>query len=216
MMNVSANEQPGRTSKESTRTCVGCGEKDAPTALVRLVLGPDAAVAVDVSGGAFGRGAHVHSTRTCIEKAPGGLSRAFKAEIRVKAEELVSEIVAAFDRRLIGLALAANRKGSVALGHESALDAIKAGAPLLVVACDAGSVVSRTEVTAVVARGDAAVWGDKASLGSRFGRDEIALFAVTDRAIAQEMKHCFATVASLSGSPRSREVTHAGLGRSDE
>jgi uncharacterized protein len=47
------------------RTCVGCGQRDAQAALVRLRL--DAAGRLEVAGGAGGgRGAYVHARPECV------------------------------------------------------------------------------------------------------------------------------------------------------
>ena len=57
---------------KNTRVCAGCGKRVSPDELVRVVLDPtgdEATVVVDVSGSAFGHGAHVHPTRDCVTKA---------------------------------------------------------------------------------------------------------------------------------------------------
>ena len=73
---VSMGEQRACERHGSTRFCVGCGVRVARSRaheLVRLVLVPadDGAVTVvaDLGGGAVGRGAWVHPTRSCLERA---------------------------------------------------------------------------------------------------------------------------------------------------
>src|SRR4051812_19301291 len=107
------------------RTCVGCGERvdlasGSALDLIRLVFGPAGEVAVDARGGAFGRGAHVHARRPCLERAvPRGLSRAIKGKVGVvvteggpaalTVESLAQAIQDAVDRRIEGLVAAAAR-----------------------------------------------------------------------------------------------------------
>jgi predicted RNA-binding protein YlxR (DUF448 family) len=173
------------TNKRSERTCAGCGRADEREALLRLVLAGQDVVA-DVAGGAFGRGAHVHPTAECLERAcKSGLARAFKCKVHANAGELARQIVEAFDRRITGLVLGARRAGHLAVGQDAALER---EAPLLVVACDAGSVVTREKVRNAVADGRAVIWKDKSSLGALFGVPEVAIFAVVHEKIAAEIR----------------------------
>jgi predicted RNA-binding protein YlxR (DUF448 family) len=52
---------------EPVRTCVGCGAKASPRALVRLVAG-DAGVGLGEPGRG-GRGAWIHAEEACIQRA---------------------------------------------------------------------------------------------------------------------------------------------------
>lgn len=174
-------------SKRPVRTCVGCGQRDDAEAMVRLVAGEDGEVAFDLAGGTFGRGAHVHARPTCLEKAPRGLSRAFKQEVRAGARELGSALVAACDRRAAGLVMAARRTGALAVGADAALEAVRKGAPLLVIAVDAGSVASAREVEGAVAEGRAVAWRSKSDLGAWIGEDAVAMLAVRHAGIAGEL-----------------------------
>jgi hypothetical protein len=124
---------------------VGCGLRDDAAALVRLVLAGDeerVAVAFDLAGGAFGRGAHLHPRPDCIARASRGLARSFKLGERrwPTSGELAATLLAACDRRMTGLVVAAHRRGAVAIGAEAALEALRRGAPLAIVAVDAGTI----------------------------------------------------------------------------
>ncbi len=173
--------------KKSERTCVGCGKHAEPNALVRLVLGPDASIAVDAAGGAFGRGAHVHASQDCIARAcKGGLSKAFRTEVKADAEKLRSEIREAYERRAIGIILGARGAGHLALGADASRDAMKAGARLVVLASDAGTVTKDFE--RAIAEGRAASFGTKASLGEMFKTGETAVFAVCHQGVARALQ----------------------------
>ena len=196
----------------SERTCVGCGHTAAPDDLLRFVLGPRVAgagpdgaheVAVDIAGGSFGRGAHVHAQADCIAKAcKAGLARSFKCKIQAPVSEICSQIVDGYDRRIGGLLLGGLRAGHLAVGADQASDAMQKGAPLLVVACDAGTVITKGFVAHAVADGQAVVWKTKEHLGSLLGRHEVSVVAVTNEAIAEQIQRA----RSRSEACRSREV----------
>ncbi len=170
------------------RTCVGCSKKSEPEEMVRLVIGPDASVAVDAAGSAFGRGAHVHPMSECIEGAcKGGLSRAFKQNITIKADALGAAIRDAYERRAIGMMLGARRAGHLAVGADATQSAVNGGAHLVVIASDAGSIAARFERE--VATGHATSFGTKASLGELFGTSETAVFAVCHDGVARALEH---------------------------
>jgi predicted RNA-binding protein YlxR (DUF448 family) len=206
-----------KTKKGSERTCAGCGRADAREALLRLVLAgacqgepapsrrqSEPGVVVDAAGGAFGRGAHLHPTFGCLEKAcKAGFARAFKQKVHADPDELARQIHEAYDRRIVGLVLGARRAGHLAIGQEAALGA---RAPLLVVACDAGSVAGRAEVERAVAEGRAVVWKDKSALGALFGAtsgEGVAVFAVMHGKIAVEIRQARSRSEACS---RRREV----------
>ena len=65
---------------EAIRTCVGCRKTDAQKMLVRIVLDGAGRVKVDRDRKMAGRGAWLHVSRACVEKAihNSGLPRAFR------------------------------------------------------------------------------------------------------------------------------------------
>ncbi len=64
------------------RTCIACREVNEKRALVRIVRTPEG-VEIDPTGRKPGRGAYLHDSKECWEKAlkRGMLARALKAEI---------------------------------------------------------------------------------------------------------------------------------------
>jgi predicted RNA-binding protein YlxR (DUF448 family)/ribosomal protein L7Ae-like RNA K-turn-binding protein len=183
-----------------TRTCVGCGRHDDAASLVRVVLGPpvkdaqgapDASVvAVDMAGGSFGRGAHVHARKEClINAAKGGFARAFKCRVDAQATEVAAQIVNGCERRIAGLLMGARRAGHLAIGADAATAAMAKGAPCLVVATDAASVLERGLLAEVVSEGRAVAWRTKAELGALLGRDAVAVCAIEHAAVAEQVVH---------------------------
>ena len=180
-------ERPKSAKTPPERTCVGCGLRDAASAMVRLVVAEDEVV-FDLAGGAFGRGAHLHSRPECIAKAPRGLAKTFKRELKLDAGELAARLSAACDRRMSGLMLAARRTNALAVGADASLEAIRRGAPLAVVAVDAGKIAQTLEVQGAAAEGRAIAWKAKNELGALLGEEAVAICAVRHAGIANELK----------------------------
>ena len=72
------------------RTCVACREVNEKRSLVRIVRTPEG-VAVDPTGRMPGRGAYLHDSRECWEKAQkkGILARGLKTEISPEDMEVL-------------------------------------------------------------------------------------------------------------------------------
>jgi len=51
------------------RTCVACREEAGKAELVRIVRRPDGSVGLDLSGREAGRGAYLHASGECLDKA---------------------------------------------------------------------------------------------------------------------------------------------------
>ncbi|HRG95211.1 MAG TPA: DUF448 domain-containing protein [Polyangiaceae bacterium] len=200
-----ASTEGAADSSARVRTCAGCGQKADPGALARLVRGPEGPnateLAFDLAGGSFGRGAWVHPQSACLERAArSGFSRSFKAPVRTTAAALSSAFREAAERRITGLLTSAKRTHHVRVGTDAALGALADGATCVVVAVDARSVVERREITDAVSRGFAVSFGSKSTLGALFGRDEVAILAVTHGALADEIKRMCRAAAALAGS----------------
>jgi predicted RNA-binding protein YlxR (DUF448 family)/ribosomal protein L7Ae-like RNA K-turn-binding protein len=169
---------------------------------LRFVLAGDPlAVVPDVRHSGGGRGASVHPRKSCVARAAqsGAFSRAFKREVRANPEELVSWAIGQYERRFDGLLIAAARSGHAALGTERVREAIESSrARLLIVASD--SEAKRGDVMAAARRigGSCLVRGEKTQLGRLFGRDEIAVVAVTDSALSSALLEAARHVAELA------------------
>ncbi len=197
------------------RTCVGCGKRSPAETLVRVVLG-DKTVVPDAKGGSFGRGAHVHATRECLEVAcKKGLPRAFKQEVRADVASLATAIADAHDRRIEGLLMGGLRGGHVIYGTDKVVEALRAGeAKLVLLAADAAAAAARNDVRLATGEGRALVWhGDRMRLGAALGRrgeaarEGVAICAVTSSQLAAEVRKCWL----IAGSSRSAVATSPGL-----
>jgi predicted RNA-binding protein YlxR (DUF448 family) len=172
------------------RTCVGCRSVNDPAELVRLVLGLDGEVVVDLARGSFGRGVWVHPTVRCIEKAvPAGLSRGFRANVRTTPAEVVERLAQAAVRRVQGLLIGARGARKLEAGATVVEESVlHRRAELVLVATDARASAELPWLGPLVASGRAVAFGEKALFGSWLARKDTALLAVTDVGIARELK----------------------------
>jgi predicted RNA-binding protein YlxR (DUF448 family)/ribosomal protein L30E len=183
--------------------CVGCRQKDDRGALLRFVVAGDPPQLVpDVSRRESGRGASVHARKRCLDAAVrnGALHRALRVSAPADADTLAQWAHGQYSRRLSGLLTAAKRAGHALIGHERAREAIAARrALLLVVAGDATE--NREELMQAAARlgGSCIVHGDRSSLGALFGRELVAVVAITDPDLAQEVQSAAECAASITG-----------------
>lgn len=186
---------------EQERTCVGCKKRDERGALLRLVLAGDPpAVVPDVRRGGAGRGASVHPSRACLEAAvkSGAIRRAFKRELQTDSGQIAAWARDQYKRRIDGLLVAASRSGQAVAGTERVREAIASRRVcMLIVADDAAE--SRSEVLDAATRlgGSCLVHADKSHLGRLFNRDQIAVVAVTDSAIARALDEASRNAAAL-------------------
>jgi predicted RNA-binding protein YlxR (DUF448 family) len=179
-------EKPG--SAGNRRMCAGCAKRDFEDDLVRVVLDPaDGSLAIDLADSRFGRGAHMHASKECAQKAlRGGFAKVFKCKVEGTVESLAEQILAAADRRIEGL-LAGARRGKLAIsGSDVVRAAYREGtAAIVVVASDAAAAAKLPEIQDAVAQGKAIGWSNKQRLGSIFGRDEVAVCAVLHEGVAK-------------------------------
>jgi predicted RNA-binding protein YlxR (DUF448 family)/ribosomal protein L30E len=202
------SEPSGKTSQ---RTCVGCGRADTPESMVRLVISPEGEVAVDLAGGTFGRGAHVHVSPRCLAGAPRGLARSFKRPIAIGASELAKAITESADRRARGLIASAARAKRVQIGAERAGEAYESGkAALLVVARNAAAGAQTGPVLRAIASGAAVAWGSKEDLGALVGKSEVAVLGVSSERIAVALASVVRMASSVAENDKAPEQRLVG------
>lgn len=194
---MTMTEIPTRATNE--RTCIGCGEKAPAEAMVRLVVSPSGAVAVDAAGGSFGRGAHVHGNAACVARAAkGGLARSFKREIKIQPKELARLIADALSRRVFGLISSARSAGHLSIGADASVEALNKGAPLALVAVDAAAAAQLGAVERAVTEGRAVAFGQKSELGRLLGKEEVAVLAITHKGIAGHVASLVRTASAVT------------------
>ena len=198
-LDAEAAKAPRRLEKMSIRTCVGCGRAEAPEGMVRLVVSPDGEVAVDLAGGHFGRGAHLHASPRCLVAAQRGLSRSFRCPVAGSPEALASAIVTAANRRVRGLLSSAARSRRIEVGAESAGKGFDSGkVRLLVVARDAAAGASTGPVLRAIAAGAAVAWGTKEDLGALVGKSEVAVLGIVSEPLAVALQTVMRTASSVA------------------
>jgi predicted RNA-binding protein YlxR (DUF448 family) len=76
------------------RTCVGCRQVLSKRALIRIVRTP-AGIVVDPTGKAAGRGAYLHDSRSCWERAiKGSLAHALRTDLSEQDREALKSFMA--------------------------------------------------------------------------------------------------------------------------
>jgi predicted RNA-binding protein YlxR (DUF448 family)/ribosomal protein L7Ae-like RNA K-turn-binding protein len=189
MAETKQHDESSETGKPgSRRQCAGCAKRDFADDLVRVVLDPaGSTLAVDLADSRFGRGAHVHASKECVQKAlRGGFAKVFKCKVEGTVEALGEQLVISADRRIEGL-LAGAKRGKLAIsGSDVVRAAYREGtAALVIVACDAAAAAKLPEIQEAVSQGKAIGWGNKQRLGAIFGRDEVAVCAVLHEGVAK-------------------------------
>lgn len=191
--------------KGPVRTCVACRQPAMRGELVRMVEGPDGAIAIDARARAAGRGAWVHPTRGCITTAAKrhAAERSLKVPARdVDGEALVRETADAFRRKARALLSSAQRRRALVLGAVAVAEVLaQRRVPLVLLATDAGESVSRSVAAAENHEGGTRVraLGTKLEIGSAVGRGEVAVAAVEDPGIAAELVSTIDRLAGLEG-----------------
>ncbi len=171
-----------------SRTCVGCGAKGAPEAMVRFVLGAGGEVRLDpASAGAgpkaAGRGAHAHARPACLRAAAQkGLARSFRGPVRAPAEALAGAVREAALGRAWALLRAAFARGQA--GAEGAGGAAES---LAVVACDCPPEEFAAPLHEAVRRGRAVALGRRTALGALGGREALSMVFVRDAGVAKKI-----------------------------
>lgn len=187
---------------QSERTCVGCRQSDSRDALLRFVLmGDPPQLVPDVRRRAPGRGVSVHPRYGCVEQAAksGAFKRAFKCNVHASAQELAGFARGQYERRVGGLIQAARRAGRLAVGTDAVRASMASGeTALLLVAVDAAG--RRQELMNQADRldGRCVVFGTKDSLGELLGRSSVAVIAVSDAGIAEEIRRAAQGAAELA------------------
>ncbi len=229
---VSRADRRSNTNSKGRRSCVGCNAgaslDDVRTAdarladvdvasapIVRLLIGPNNEIVVDSGDGTFGRGAHVHASPACLQRAvKAGLPKVVRGAPMMSGAPLSASVLAgaiaeAYDRRLEGLLSAAKRARKVQVGSDAACASLRAGeASLVLVAVDAAAAAERTEVRAAIREGAGIAWGTKARLGALLrpaledSAPEVGVVAITDTRIAAAIRETRTVIDSVAQTPR--------------
>jgi ribosomal protein L7Ae-like RNA K-turn-binding protein len=118
---------------------------------------------------------------------------------------------------MVGLVLAARRAGALVVGADATLEALRQGAPLAIVAADAGTIAAETyRVIADQAEEPVAhpnirliAWKTKSELGGLLAQEAVAICGVRHAAIASELKRLRAAVDAAQASRMTVEAPHA-------
>ena len=115
------------------RRCILTGAHGPRATLIRLAVGPDSQVAIDLSTKLPGRGAWIVADRRLLEaaiakgKLRGALARAFKANDLKLPDKLPDQIAAGLERRALDRLGLENKSGNLIWGSERIGEALLKG-----------------------------------------------------------------------------------------
>ncbi len=160
------------------RKCIATGEVLPKAALIRFVVGPEAAIVPDILGKLPGRGIWVSATRAALEKAvaKGLFARAAKQPVSVP-EDLVARVEAQLAQRLIDLIALARKSGLAVAGFEKVKDRLNKEDVKVLLQSSDGSERGKTKLwTPEGAR--YVGWLTTEELGRAFGRETVVHAAI--------------------------------------
>ena len=160
------------------RKCIATGEVLPKAALIRFVVGPEAAIVPDILGKLPGRGIWVSATRAALEKAvaKGLFARAAKQPVSVP-EDLVARVEAQLAQRLINLIALARKSGLAVAGFEKVKDRLNKEDVKVLLQSSDGSERGKTKLwTPEGAR--YVGWLTTEELGRAFGRETVVHAAI--------------------------------------
>lgn len=185
---------------EGERMCAGCRETAPASALLRFALmeeGAERTLIPDLRRRLPGRGVNVHPRPRCVRQAVrSGFARSLRRPVDVNYASLLEMARGQLQRRIEGLVASAQRKKALLVGA-SAIAAFPHVLPLVWTASDASeqSVNKALEGKALVRR---FVAQTKSDLGRLLSRTEVAMMAVLDDRIAEEVAAAVAMATELS------------------
>lgn len=193
---IGASDSATGARSKQQRLCVGCGKHDDADNMMRVVLGPDGQVAVDIARRAQGRGAHLHARHACLKAAiSGGFSRSFRTRVRCEMTGLLDQIARVAARRMAGLLYSAQVSGCLVVGRQAVESALSLGrVDLVLVPCDqdgdhdgvqAAARGGGNALRAAIGAGKAVCWGTKSELGAALGRGDVAVVGICSPSFAQ-------------------------------
>jgi uncharacterized protein len=195
---------PATSAAGPLRTCVGCGARGEPGAMVRFVL-DGGGVRLDPScfgagPKAPGRGAHAHARPSCLRAAAQkGFARSFRRPVRASAEALADGVRSGALGRAFAQLRAAVARGAAGDGP--------GGEALTVVACDCPPEEFGPPLREAVGRGKAVALGRRASLGALAGRESLSMVFVRDANVAEKITRACAVA---DGAGPGRAVAEVG------
>jgi len=183
------------------RTCILTRTTAARSALIRLALGPDGAVAPDIRARAPGRGAWIGVDRPALEiahqkgKLKAALARAFKTGALTIPDDLPERIETALRQATLDRLGLEAKSGNLVVGGEKIETALRRGqVHLLIHADDAGAdgTAKLDQALRVGSEGtqrQGLVFpGGRAILSLALGRQNVVHAAILDRAAAERVR----------------------------
>ena len=172
-----------------TRRCLATRTPHPASALIRFVVGPDAAVVADLGGRLPGRGMWVGADRTTLSRAiaRNQFAKAARAPVSA-APELVDRVGALLAQRCLDFLGLARRAGGLVVGFDQVADWLRQGRCALVLTAVDGSADGRRRIEALAADVPVLDPFTRGELGSAVGRDEVVHMGVAKSGLARQLR----------------------------
>jgi len=202
-----AGDSAGEEDASSpTRQCAVTRERLPKEAMLRFVLSPDGVVTPDLAERLPGRGVWVQAERAAVETAArkGAFARGFKQQVRVPDDlaGLVERLLAKRCLELLGLA---RKAGYAICGFDQVRDALRNGAPAMLLEASDGAEDGRMKVyflaKALYSGVKVAGAFSAAELGMAFGRDRVIHGLVRKGAIAENWETAYRRLTGFRMAP---------------
>ncbi|WP_114965260.1 RNA-binding protein [Alkalilacustris brevis] len=182
------------------RRCIATGRSDAPSGMIRFVVGPEAQIVPDVLGRLPGRGIWVSAERAALQRAVTRrlFARAARQAVNVPGdlEDMVEKQLA---RRVVELVSLARKSGQAVCGYEKTRDwLVKGEAAVLLQATD-GSPREKSRLRPPEGANTRVGALSAAELGLAFGREHVIHAALAAGGLATRVVEEAARLAGIRG-----------------
>lgn len=169
----------GEATAARQRRCIASRAPQTADAMIRFVVGPDAALVPDVAGRLPGRGMWVSAERQALAKAASRnlFAKAARARV-VVAADLVAQVEAMLTCRCLDLVGLARRAGQLVAGHDQVAGWLRGGRAGLVLAAADGAPDGRRKIAALAGPLPVVAAFGRVELGRAIGRDEVVHVAI--------------------------------------
>lgn len=181
------------SEKGPQRTCIACRQIKNKKELVRYVLSPDNNVLVDYRQHLPGRGGYTCFDRSCIEAVVKrrGFQLCFKKQqLSVDSTQLIDQLLAAVDQKILSLLGMARKSGQLLSGSNAIIEALRKtkSIDLVVIATDISEAIGQ-KIRTLAERSDihCVQLCDKQQLGQMLGKEERSVIAVQAGSLASAL-----------------------------
>ena len=170
------------------RRCVAARAPLPAAAMIRFVVGPDAALVPDLAGRLPGRGLWVSAERGSVAKAVAKnlFAKAARAQVAVSSD-LPDRLETLLVGRCLDLVGLARRAGALVAGFDQVVDWLKGGKAALVLVARDAAADGRRKIAAAAGSVPVVTAFDRGEQGRAIGRDEVVHLALASGGVQRRL-----------------------------